>query len=34
MLHKESKDLQALAFCVVNVSDEHMKPRFKRKLRG
>ena len=27
-------ELQAFAFCVVTVNDEHTKPRFKRKLRG
>lgn len=26
--------LQAFAFCVVTVNDEHAKPRFKRKLKG
>ena len=26
--------LQAFAFSVVTVNDEHTKPRFKRKLRG
>ena len=26
--------LQALAFFVVTTDNEHMKPRFKRKLRG
>ena len=26
--------LQAFAFCVVNANDEHVKHRFKRKLRG
>ena len=25
--------LQAYAFCVANVNDEHTKPRFRRKLR-
>ena len=26
--------LKALAFCVVTVNNEHMKPRFKIKFRG
>ena len=26
--------MQVFAFCVVNVTDEHTRPRFKRKLRG
>ena len=38
MLFKQTqqgvKGLQAFAFCVVTVNDEHAKPRFKRKLRG
>ena len=26
--------LQVFAFCVVNVNDEHMTLKFKRKLKG
>ena len=29
---KGVQELQAFAFCVVTVNDEHAKPRFKRKL--
>ena len=31
---KGVQGLQAFAFCVVNVNDEHRKPRLKRKFRG
>ena len=31
---KEVQGLQAFAFSVLTVNDEHAKPRFKRKCRG
>ena len=33
-LKQEVQGLQALAFSVVAVNDEHTKPRFKRRHRG
>ena len=33
-LRQGVQGLQAFAFCLVTVNDEHTKPRFKRKLRG
>ena len=30
----ETLGLQAFAFCVINLNDEDMKPRFKRKVMG
>ena len=32
--NEEPKDYRRFFFYVVNVTDEHRKPRFKRKLRG
>ena len=30
---QEVQELEAFAFCVINVNDEHAKPKSKRKLR-
>ena len=34
ILKQGVQGLQAFAFCVINVNDEHTKPRFRRKCRG